>query len=60
MSRKGITDMDGYLLAHMLWYNKKLRKLELEGNVIGPRSIALLGTYLKMNESLQYLDLEGN
>ena len=60
MSRKGITDVDGQEIAKMLYYNKTLRKLELEGNVLGPRSISLLGTYLKVNESLKYLDLESN
>ena len=60
MSRKGVTDMDGYLLAHMLWYNKKLRKLELEGNQLGPQSLVAFGKALMNNDTLQYLDLESN
>ena len=47
MSRKLITDADGQQLAYMLNSNKKLRKLELEGNALGPKTIAELGRTLK-------------
>ena len=61
MARKGVTDIDGQELAKMLNSNRTLRKLELEGNVLGPRSIAMLGQTLKKNEvNLKYLDLESN
>lgn len=60
MSRKGVTDVEGQQISMMLNTNKKLRKLELEGNVLGPRSIAEFGRTLKHNETLRYLDLESN
>lgn len=60
MSRKNILDVDGVQLAHMLNSNKKLRKLELEGNCLGPKTIAELGRTLCYNTTLQYLDLENN
>ena len=36
MSRRNIEDGDGLILAKMLHHNKKLRNLELEGNLLGP------------------------
>jgi hypothetical protein len=39
LSRKGIEDDEGVDLAKMLIVNKTLRKLELEGNKLGPKSI---------------------
>lgn len=36
LSRRKIDDSDGVTLAKMLHYNKSLRKLELEGNLLGP------------------------
>jgi hypothetical protein len=44
----------------MLNSNKRIRKLELEGNNLGPKSIAEFGRTLKHNASLKYLDLESN
>lgn len=44
----------------MLNSNKKLRKLELEGNALGPKSLAEFGRTLKINTTLKYLDLESN
>lgn len=44
----------------MLNTNKKLRKLELEGNNLGPKSLAEFGRTLKFNTTLKYLDLESN
>ena len=60
MSRKGLTDMDGCQIAIMLNHNRKLRKLELEGNQLGPQSLVEFGKMLRYNEKLQYLDLESN
>jgi hypothetical protein len=37
-----------------------MRKLELEGNALGPKSIAEFGRTLKYNTTLKYLDLESN
>jgi hypothetical protein len=36
MARKKIEDADGIYIAEMLLTNKSLRKLELEGNLLGP------------------------
>jgi len=36
--RKGITDVDGLDIAKILLTNTTLRKLELEGNQLGPKS----------------------
>ena len=36
MCRLGITDPDGVILAKILQHNKMLRKLDLEGNLLGP------------------------
>jgi hypothetical protein len=47
MCRKGFTDSDGDYLARMLLSNNTLRKLELEGNLLGPRTASKLGEALK-------------
>ena len=60
MPRKGITDMDGVPIAQMLYTNNTLRKLELEGNLLGPKSAIEFGKVLQVNKSLRYLDLESN
>ena len=44
----------------MLVSNKTLRKLELEGNLIGPQSARAFGKSLKKNFTLRVLDLESN
>jgi len=60
LTRKGISDNEGYILAQMLVSNKVLRKLELEGNLLGPKSIRAFGKALKTNKNLRMLDLESN
>lgn len=44
----------------MLYTNNTLRKLELDGNLLGPKSAAEFGKALKVNRSLKLLDLESN
>ena len=44
----------------MLLSNTSLRKLELEGNNIGPESAYYFARALKVNKTLKYLDLESN
>lgn len=44
----------------MLNSNKTLRKLELEGNQLGPKSITEFGKMLRYNKTLKSLDLESN
>jgi hypothetical protein len=44
----------------MLMVNKNIRKLELEGNKLGPRTSKEFSHVLKVNKTLQFLDLENN
>ena len=44
----------------MLVSNKTIRKLELEGNLLGSKSLAAFGNVLKVNKTLKFLDLESN
>lgn len=44
----------------MLKKNKKLRRLELEGNFFGPEATKYFAEALKINKTLRYLDLENN
>ena len=60
VARKGILDHDGIVLAYMLRTNKVLRKLELEGNNLGPLCAFAFGRVLQENKSLRFLDLESN
>lgn len=57
MARLNINENDGMKLAKMLLSNKTLRKIELEGNLMGPKSASEFGNALKTNTSLKYLDL---
>ena len=47
-------------MAKMLITNKTLRKLELEGNNLGPECAYAFGRALKINKTLKFLDLESN
>lgn len=60
LARKQILDPEGCILAQMLVSNRMLRKLELEGNLLGPNSIRAFGKALKKNITLKVLDLESN
>lgn len=60
LARKNIQDIDGIELARILYNNKVLRKMELEGNCLGPKSAREFGLALKVNTTLRYLDLESN
>lgn len=60
MARRKIDDNDGLIIAKMLQYNKNLRKLELEGNLLGPQSASAFGHALKINKNLMVLNLESN
>jgi len=44
----------------MLSSNKILRKLDLEGNLLGPKTLAEFGEVLKVNTTLKSLNLESN
>ena len=61
LCRKEINNTDMAILAPILQTNKKLEKLELEGNQLGPESARLLANVLKdHNKTLRFLDLESN
>lgn len=60
MARKKILDPEGVIIARMLVSNGFLRKLELEGNLLGPQSARAFGKALKKNITLKVLDLESN
>jgi len=60
MARKGIQDLEGVEIANLLLENKTLRKLELEGNLLGPNSAKAFGRALMQNKTLRVLDLESN
>jgi hypothetical protein len=49
LARKQIRDPDGVNIAKMLRYNKTLRKLELEGNLLGPNTAKEMGEALLVN-----------
>ena len=44
----------------MLYTNNTLRKIELEGNLLGPKSATELGKVLKVNTGIIFLDLGSN
>jgi hypothetical protein len=61
LSKKKITDAQGVKFAEMLIGNTCLIKLELEGNVLGPKTALEFGKVLKdHNRTLRYLDMENN
>lgn len=49
LARKMIQDVEGVILAEMLLENKTLRKLELEGNLLGPMTARKFGEVLMVN-----------
>jgi hypothetical protein len=60
LSRKNIQDSEGTDIAKILFNNKTLRRLELEGNNLGPKSAREFGLALRVNTTLKFLDLESN
>ena len=60
LSRKNLDDRCAEKIAVMLTNNKKLRRLELEGNFFGPASCKEFAKAVKSNNTLRYLDLENN
>lgn len=60
LARKEIQDDEGQDLAKMLNTNTTLRKLELEGNCLGPKCAFEFGRALQNNKTLKFLDLESN
>ena len=60
LARKKIEDEDGVYIAEMLQDNNTLRKIELEGNLLGPKTIRKFGEVLQTNRTCRFLDLESN
>lgn len=61
LSRKELVQVDAIEIANMLSKNKKLQKLELEGNMLNSIGVKTIARELiKNNTTLRYLDLEGN
>lgn len=61
LGKKKITDAQGVKIAEMLAHNTCLLKLELEGNLLGPKTALEFGRVLKdKNKTLRFLDLENN
>lgn len=60
LSRADIKDDDGIEIAKILYNNTSLKKLELEGNNLGPKSAKEFGKALRINKTLTFLDLESN
>ena len=60
MARCSIEDPEGVAIAKMLRKNETLRKLDLEGNLLGPQTASEFGRALAINKSLKTLNLESN
>lgn len=60
MTRKSIEDEVGVDLARILMINKNLRKIELEGNKLGPKTAREFGHTLRISKVLKFLDLDNN
>jgi len=52
LTRKLIEEEEGVYLAQMLMVNKNIRKLELEGNKLGPRTAREFSHVIKVNKNL--------
>lgn len=60
LARRSLNDEAGETLALILKDNKVLRKMELEGNMLGTRTAGQFGKQLVNNKTLRYLDLDSN
>ncbi|CAD7955191.1 unnamed protein product [Amoebophrya sp. A25] len=60
LSRKGLNDEDGVTIGKMLAKNKALTKMDLEGNMLGPKAAHAFAEALKVNETIKCLNLEAN
>jgi hypothetical protein len=60
MTRQLTEDEIGVDLARMLMINTTVRKLELEGNKLGPKTAREFGYLLKITKTLKFLDLDNN
>ena len=60
MTRQHTEDEVGVDLARMLMINKTVRKIELEGNKLGPKTAREFAYLLRLTTTLKYLDVENN
>jgi len=60
LARKDLGDDKAKKLCEMLKSNKKLKRLELEGNLFTSRSCEFFADALRKNNFLRYLDLSNN
>ena len=60
MNRKLIEDEVGVDIARMLMLNKNIRKVELEGNKLGPKTAREFGHMLKISKIMKFIDLDNN
>lgn len=60
MCRAMVEDEVGIDIARMLMLNKTVRKVELEGNKLGPKTARELGHLLKITTTLKFIDLDNN
>ena len=60
LSRNHLTDFAGSCVARMLRRNAALKKLELDENELGPRTVTAFGDSLSVNKTLVLLSLESN
>ena len=60
MNRKQIEEEVGIDLARMLMINKHVRKIELEGNKLGPKTSREFGNVLRFSTTLKFIDLDNN
>ena len=60
VAKKMIDDEVGVNFARILLYNKSLRKVELEGNKLGPKTAREFGHVLTFSKTLKFLDLDNN
>lgn len=51
---------EGIEIAKNLRENKTLEKLELEGNLLGPKTAYEIGQLIKDNSIIRYIDIEYN
>lgn len=60
LTHKQIEDEEGLNFAKMLLVNSYVRKVEFEGNKLGPKTALALAHVLEVSDSLQFLDLSRN
>ena len=58
LSPKNSGEVEGKKIAEMVLKNKKLKRLKLKENFIGPETTSAFADALKKNSTLRYLDLE--